>query len=411
MLAYYFPPLGGGGVQRTLKHAKYLPSAGLDVIVVTGTGRGFPLRDPGLAREITPDTVVLRAPALPLQHARWKTEGMLRRLGQPTWPASIIGWPDEMVGWLPGAVHQALRAVRRYRPDVLYTTSSPVTAHLAGLIVQRLTGLPWVADFRDPWTRHPYTPQQFAPIARASETLERLVARRVDRVVLADESVEILGVQAGDTRATIIRNGVDPDDLVGRDATAAPAHFRLSFVGSLYGTIDGAPVFTALRSLLDRGVIDRDSFELRFVGDANVTGHPHLVDLPVTQTGYVDHDEALREMFTATALLLHLPSVTRASSGKVFEYLASRRPVLCVAARDNLAYRLVDELGAGPCVEPEDAEGIEGAITSLVAEWRSGSLGVDERVRDETLRRFSRRALAAQLADVLRAAIDDRATK
>jgi glycosyltransferase involved in cell wall biosynthesis len=123
----------------------------------------------------------------------------------------------------------------------------------------------------------------------------------------------------------------------------------------------------------------------------------------------VDHDAALREMFSATALLLHRPSVTRASSGKVFEYLASRRPVLCVAARDNLAYRLVDELGAGPCVEPEDAEGIEGAITSLVAEWRSGSLGVDERVRDETLRRFSRRVLAAQLAEVLRAAIRDRA--
>src|SRR3954453_7163315 len=174
MLAYYFPPLGGGGVQRTLKHAKCLPGAGFDVIVVTGSGRGFPLRDPELARELSRGTVVLRARTLPLQVARWKTEGVLRRLGLPTWPASLIGWPDEMVGWLPGAVHQALRAVRRYRPDVLYTTSSPVTAHVAGLIVQRLTGLPWVADFRDPWTRHLYTPRQFRPMAKASERLEQL---------------------------------------------------------------------------------------------------------------------------------------------------------------------------------------------------------------------------------------------
>jgi glycosyltransferase involved in cell wall biosynthesis len=409
MLAYYFPPLGGGGVQRTLKHAKYLPSAGFDVIVVTGTGRGFPLRDPGLARELVPGTVVLRAPTLPLQIARWKTEGVLRRLGQPTWPASIIGWPDEIAGWLPGAVHQALRAVRRYRPDVLYTTSSPVTAHAAGLIVQRFTGLPWVADFRDPWTRHLYMPRQFRPMARASEALEQLVTRRVDRVVLADDSVTVLGVEAGDERTTIIRNGVDAEDLAGLDAAAPPAHFRLSHVGSLYGTIDGSPIFTALRNLLDRGALDRDSFELRFVGDADVKRHPLLADLPVTQTGYVDHDEALREMLSATALLLHRPSVTRASSGKVFEYLVTRRPVLCVAARDNLAYRLVEELGAGPCVEPEDAEGIERAITDLVADWRSGALGVDERVRDETLRRFSRRALAEQLGDVLRAAIADHA--
>jgi glycosyltransferase involved in cell wall biosynthesis len=410
MLAYYFPPLGGGGVQRTLKHAKYLPSAGFDVIVVTGTGRGFPLRDPGLARELVPGTIVLRARTLPLQIARWKTEGMLRRLGQPTWPASIVGWPDEMAGWLPGAVYQALRAVRRYRPDVLYTTSSPVTAHLAGLIVQRLTGLPWVADFRDPWTRHLYMPRQFRPMARASQALEQLVARHVDRVVLADDSVTVLGVEAGDGRATIIRNGVDAEDLVGMDAAAPPTHFRLSHVGSLYGTIDGAPIFTALRNLLARGALDRDSFELRFVGDADVKRHPALAGLPVTQTGYVDHDDAVREMFSATALLLHRPSVTRASSGKVFEYLASRRPVLCVAARDNLAYRLVEELGAGPCVEPEDAEGIEEAITGLVADWRSGSIGVDERVRDETLRRFSRQALAAQLAEVLRAAIRDRSS-
>jgi glycosyltransferase involved in cell wall biosynthesis len=114
-------------------------------------------------------------------------------------------------------------------------------------------------------------------------------------------------------------------------------------------------------------------------------------------------------MLSATALLLHRPSVTRASSGKVFEYLVTRRPVLCVAARDNLAYRLVEDLGAGPCVEPEDAEGIERAITDLVADWRSGALGVDERVRDETLQRFSRRALAEQLGDVLRAAIADHA--
>jgi glycosyltransferase involved in cell wall biosynthesis len=411
MLAYYFPPLGGGGVQRTLKHAKYLPSAGFEVVVVTGTGRGFPLRDERLAGELPSSTVVVRAPMLPVQLARWKVEGLLRRVRLPTWPASVIGWPDEMVGWLPGAVYQALRAIRRYRPDVLYTTSSPVTAHLAGLIVQRLTGLPWVADFRDPWTRHLYMPRQFAPMARASEALEQLVTRRVDRIVLADDSVTVLGVEPDDARATIIRNGVDPEDLAALEAATPLQHFRLSHIGSLYGTIDGAPVFEALRALLRRGAVDPSSFELRFVGDANVSGNPHLAGLPVTETGYVDHDEALREMGSATALLLHRPSNTRASSGKVFEYLASRRPVLCVAAPDNLAYRLVQELGAGPCVEPEDAEGIERAITDLLADWRAGALRVDERVRDETLRRFSRPVLAAQLADVLRKAIRGRAAK
>jgi glycosyltransferase involved in cell wall biosynthesis len=405
MLAYFFPPLGGGGVQRTLKYVKYLPYEGFDPIVVTGDGRGFPLRDHQLSMEIPPRTVVLRSPTMPVQFARWKLEGLLRRVGLPTWPASAIGWPDEMVGWLPAAVYQALRAVRRHRPDVLYTTSSPVTAHVAGLVVHRITGLPWVADFRDPWTRHPHAERQFALMARASEALERTVTGRIDRAVIADESWELLGVDPDDPRTVIIPNGIDPDDLTELGQAQPPGHFRLSYVGSLYGSRDGAPVFNALRSLISGGVLQQGAFELRLVGDANIAGDTPLAGLPVTRTGYVDHSQALREMSRASALLLYLPSATRGSSGKVFEYLASGRPVLCVARRDNVAFRLVEELGAGPCVEPDDAEGIRRAIDRLVYQWRSGTLQVDDRVRRETLRRFSRPALAAQLASVLREAI------
>jgi glycosyltransferase involved in cell wall biosynthesis len=405
MLAYFFPPLGGGGVQRTLKHVKYLPLHGFDPIVVTSDGRGFPLRDPLLAREIPPRTVVLRAPSVPLQFVRWNLEGLLRSAGLPTWPASAVGWPDEMVGWLPGAVYQALRAARRHRPDVLYTTSSPVTAHLAGLIVQRITGLPWVADFRDPWTRHPHAARQFRLVARASEALERCVTSRVGRAVVADESVNLLGVDRDDQRLVVIRNGVDPDDLAAIARPALPAHFRLSYVGSFYGAIDGEPVFTALRALLRSGILDPRAFELRLVGDATPRPDFDLGALPVTRTGYVDHAQALREMASASALLLYLPRLTRASSGKLFEYLASGRPVLCVARRDNLAYRLVEELGAGPCVEPEDADGIERAIEHMLAKWRCGTLTIDGAVREETLHRFSRSALTAQLADVLRGAM------
>jgi glycosyltransferase involved in cell wall biosynthesis len=203
----------------------------------------------------------------------------------------------------------------------------------------------------------------------------------------------------------IIRNGIDPDDLTELGRAQPPAHFRLSYVGSLYGSRDGAPVFSALRALISDGVLQQGDFELRLVGDANVPGDSVLAALPVTQTGYVDHPQALREMSRASALLLYLPSVTRGTSGKLFEYLASGRPVLCVARRDNLASRLVEELGAGPCVEPEDAAGLRRAIERLIAQWRSGTLQVDDKVRQETLRRFSRPALAAQLASVLREAI------
>ena len=310
-----------------------------------------------------------------------------------------------MVGWLPGAVHQSLWAVRRYRPDVLFSTAWPMTAHVAGLVVHRLTQLPWVADFRDPWTLNPHTDRPFAALARASAALEREVTRRAASSLVVDESVEVLGLRPGDPRLVILRNGVDPDDLPSAAVPPTSDHFRLSYVGSLYGSRDAAPILTALRRLVDRGRLGSADFELRLVGDADLNASADLRALPVTMTGYVDHVRALEEMAGASALLFYAPAASRGSSGKIYEYLTSGRPILCVAGRDNLARRLVEELGAGPCVEPEDEAGICRAVEDLVARWKSGSGALDPAVREEALRRFSRRKLTADLAAVLRTAI------
>ena len=405
VLAYYFPPYGGGGVQRTLKLVKYLPRHGFDPIVVTSRPGNYPLLDATLSRDVPPETVVLRARSAPTRFVRWKAEGLLRRLGLPVEPAAVLGWPDEMVGWLPGAVYQAVRAVHRYRPDAVLSTAWPVTAHVAALAVHRLTKLPWVADFRDPWSLNPHVQRGLVPLARGGAMLEREVTRRAAAVVVVDKSVELLGIEPGDPRLVVVRNGVDPDDLPPAGVVSAPERFRLSYVGSLYGSRDAAPVLAALRRLVERGSIAQDTFELRLVGDAGVSRDRDGAGIPVTRTGYVDHLEALREMAGASALLFYAPPGSRGSSGKIYEYLASGRPVLCVASSDSLARRLVEDLGAGPCVDPGDPHGIATAIERLVDAWRDGTLSVDPRVRGEALRRFSRDALAGELAAVLRSAI------
>ena len=399
MLAYYFPPLGGGGVQRTLKHVKYLPDMGFDSVVITAGARGYPIRDTALTEEIPPGTVVLRAPSIPMQYARWKLEGMLRAVGASPWRASVVGWPDEMAGWLPAAVFQALRAIRRYRPDVVYTTSSPVTAHLAGLILQSVTGLPWVADFRDAWTLDPHRAREYAPLAQASSALERVVTRRVARAVIVDESVELVGLDNGDDRLVVIRNGVDPDDLAVLPQVA-DGRFRLSYVGSLYGERDAAPVLAALRHLVSQGTVERDQVELRLVGDGRLDPES-TAGVPLSRRPYVDHHEAVAEMGTADALLLYQPSGWNGASGKLYEYLATGRPILCVAPPENFGSRLVAELGAGICVAPEDPAGIERAIEQLYRSWSAGELAPSAEVRAEALRRFSRETLARELADVL----------
>jgi glycosyltransferase involved in cell wall biosynthesis len=400
-VAYFFPPLGGGGVQRTLKHVKYLPDHGWEPVVLTTRFVWSPIRDATLVAEVPPGTRVIRAPELPLHLARWALQGALRRARLSTTAASYLGWPDEAAGWVPGATWQALRAIRREPPDVLYSTSSPVSAHLVALIASRLTGVPWVADFRDAWTRNPQGEALSGVFGRLSAWLERKVVERAQALIVVDDSVELLGVGHDDPRRVVIRNGVDPEDLPAAAEPPRNPRFRLSYVGALYGERDAAPVFAALRTLIDRRAVDPSKLEVRLVGHRALEPSIHLQRLPITQVGYVDHAAALREMTSADALLFYAPPSNRGSSGKIFEYLAAGRPILCVAGADNFAFQLVDELDAGPCAQPTDQAGIESAIEELYRRWERGDLAVNDHVRAEVLRRFSRPALAQQLATVL----------
>jgi glycosyltransferase involved in cell wall biosynthesis len=397
MLAYYFPPVGGGGVQRTLKHVKYLPAEGFDPVVITTRAPAHPLKDYVLGAEVPPEAIVVRPRELPLHVVKWGFESILRRLDLQPRLAQRIVWPDEFIGWAPGAFWAAMRAVRRYRPDVLYSSSLPMSGHLVALLVKRMTGLPWVADFRDPWMLNPQGPH---PYRRISARLERACVRSADAIVVADESVGLLGVHDDDPRRIVIRNGVDPDDVPTPTKDTGRSAFRLSYVGMFYGRMNGAPVFAAMRELIARGDLDPDRVELRVVG-ARIDPTITTDSLPLSQRAYVDHPEAVAEMTMADALLLHLPPGWRATSGKLYEYLATGHPILCVAPPESLAVRLVTELGAGICVSPDDRPGIEHAIEALYRSWTAGELAPSEEVRAEALRRFSRPALTRQLAHVL----------
>lgn len=398
MLAYYFPPLGGGGVQRSLKHAKYLPEFGFDPIVVTTTGIGHRLRDPTLAADIPEQAIVVRPPEIPLHMAKWAAQSLLRRARLPTKLAELLAWPDEFAGWVPGALVATLQAVRRHRPVVLYSTSSPVSAHLVGLLASRLTGLPWVADFRDAWTLNP---EGEPLLGSASASLERRIVERAATLVVVDETIRLRGLEDGDPRRVVIPNGVDPDDVPLADRARTRDALTIAHVGMLYGARDVMPVLNALRRLVWSGALDAAQIDLRLVGDVRLPPEADLSRLPVTVRGNVDHTEAVAEMAHADVLLLYQPAGWRASTGKIFEYLATGRPILCVAPLDSPAARLVTELGAGVCAAPDDADAIDDALRRLDAARRNGGLAADETVRAEALRRYSRRELARRLAETL----------
>jgi glycosyltransferase involved in cell wall biosynthesis len=403
VLAYVFPPLGGGGVHRTLKHMKYLPRHGYRSLVVTAHGRWYPPRDESLLDEVPGGTHVVAAPELPLARVRALALNPLHRL-RLTRALAFIGWPDAYAGWIPGALWCAVRTARRHRPAVVYSTSPPVSAHVVALIASRALRVPWVADFRDGWTLNPQREDAPRLLRRANAWLEDAIVQRATRLVVADETIELRGGRD----PALIQNGVDAEDIT--DAAAADhSQFRLTYAGTLYGARSGEPVFAALDRLIASGEIDPHRFELRLVGSdfRGPAAGSALDALPVESTGYVDHRHAVAEMASSDALLLYQPSGWPGASGKLYEYLATGRPILCVAAADSVPSRLVRELDAGECASPDDPDAVEAAIMTMYRRWLDGGLGVNHDVRRVALERYSREALAGRLAAVLDEAVEE----
>jgi glycosyltransferase involved in cell wall biosynthesis len=399
VVAYFFPPLGGAGVQRTLKFVRYLPDHGWAPAVVTTSSTGYPVHDVSLLEEIPDDVPVIRA----FEPGLWRrvaglASAVLARLRLPGLARAVL-FPDEMVAWAPAALVAMVREIRRSRPDVIYSTSAPISAHLVALAAHKLTGVPWVADFRDEFAANPGELNHTGLRMRASRWIERSIDRNVARRVVVASYFDL----AGDHDVPVeLANGVDGADLEGLPP-AAPAvsdRLRLSFVGSLYGARDAEPVLAALRRLIDAGRLEAADIELRVVGNAWVEDLEARVPVPLVATGYVSHREALIEMRTTTALLLYIPAGDPAPSGKLFEYLVSERPILCVAPTDNLASKLVREFDAGLVAASDDPEAIEAALLELVRRWRAGELVNPLQAREKTLERYSRHALTGRLAQV-----------
>ena len=408
LVSLYFPPAGGGGVQRPLKFATHLPGFGIETHVLAPDDPKWIHTDDELetptqawvhrARYIGPKG---RKPAEEL-HGR---EGLDRLSRQARLFGRRLLLPDENVSWNLTAVPAAIRIIRREGIDTVLTTSPPSSVHLVGAAAKWATGAKWVADLRDSVLAHPHRrPEQLA--ARTKETGERsiasLIARNADAVVavsdaIAEEAREF-GVEPD--RVHTIANGSDFDDFDGLEYSRGE-RFRITHTGSFFGKRDPRPFLTALAES-DLDVV------ARFVGDfrsadrewADTLGLGDRLEL----IPYVPRRRSLALQRDSEALLLLIPEADGRGrgvlSGKVFEYIAAERPILAAVPPDGAAAKLLRETGAGVVIAPEDVVGLRSALAGLDARWRAGRLDgppLPPRLRE----RLSRRARVEELAELL----------
>src|SRR4051812_41139414 len=203
--AYFFPPLGGAGVQRTLKFVRYLADFGWRSTVVSTRSRIYGTHDPNLVDEIPADTRVVRTRALPLARLVAIVLYKLRLRRLRLW----VSWPDGGLGWAPLAFLAAWRELRRERPDVIFSSASPYGGHLVAMLLSRTTGIPWVADFRDDWSTSTYLSGQPWPLPALTRRAEGAFTSAARRVVVAADYFRL----EGDPPQVVIENGVDGADV------------------------------------------------------------------------------------------------------------------------------------------------------------------------------------------------------
>jgi glycosyltransferase involved in cell wall biosynthesis len=408
LVTMYFPPAGGGGVQRSLKLAQYLPVLGIETHVLAPEDPKWVHRDPELlvptqawvhrVRYLGPRA---RKPAEELRAA----DGLERALVQAQVTARRLLVPDASVTWNLTAIPAAIRLARREGIDAVLTTSPPGSVHFVGAAVQKATGARWLADLRDPLVANQHRrADTTATRARqaANERLARLVVGRADAVSCVSEAIAD-EVRALGPRGIVrtIPNGCDFDDFAGLEYRPAE-RFRITHTGSFFGKRDPRPFLQALH---DSGL----DVVARFVGDFRSTDREWADALALGDrlelVDYAPRTESLRLQRDSEALLLLVPDAGGRGrgvlSGKVFEYLAAGRPILAVVPPDGAAAGLVRETGAGIVVAPDDVDGIRDALAGLHARFANGGLPAVELSEDDR-RRLSRQARVEDTAALLR---------
>ena len=402
-IAYYIPPAGGAGVQRSTKFIKHLPEFGWNPVILTVHPDYYQILDPSLNSEIASEIPIHRTSAYQLPAwIPWRVRN---------WVARWFLVVDEHLGWYPTAIRMGKQLLEKGDINAIYSTSPPPTDHLIAYALKRSTRLPWLIDLRDPWAGNFSRHMPTAFHRRLDARLEARAIRSADQVVVVSPTMreDLLArfPELAPERITMLANGFDKDDFAGVLPVSLPGdRFSIIYTGSFYRQERTPENFLrALAAALDEGRLPRSRIHVLFVGKFNrqvkemIEGFG-LADL-VTLTGYLSHQKSIAYMLAANLLLLIIggnPASKGILTGKLFEYLASGKPILALVP-DGAAADLVHEARAGVVVQPDDIPAISDALVEMYSHWETGDINLAP--HPEIIARYERRSLTEKLANLL----------
>jgi len=402
MVAFHFPPLvGSSGIQRTLRFAQYLPDFGWRPVILVPSTNAYEDRDLSTLDQIPPGCDVVRVPSL-------DTGRHLSIAGR--YPG-FLAMPDRWASWAWLAPAMGANACRRFGAKALWSTYPIATAHRIGASIARRTGLPWIADFRDPMLQDGYP--EDAARRRAFNRLEDEIADVSARMVFVTPSAlrtyRSRYPTLDETHFVLIENGYDESVFASIGAISPPARQGRPLVlvhsGIVYPSErDPTALFVALGRLKNAGSIRPGQFLLRFRapvhGDllralANRNDVAEFVEVSPP----IPYREAVAEMLTSDGLVvMQANNCNEQIPAKVYEYVRAGRPILGLADPAGDTGHFLIRQARGPVAALESAEGIESAFSAFLEQL---SLSPDAANSIQTSREFSRRDLTRCLASTL----------
>jgi len=401
MVAFHFPPLAGSsGIQRTLRFVQHLPTSGWQPLVLTVRPQAYERTSSDLDAQV-PASVVVRH-AFALDTARQLSVG-------GRYPAALAR-PDRWMSWRFDGVREGLRMVREFQPDALWSTYPIATAHIIGAELQRRTGLPWIADFRDPMAQegYPADPKTWA----AFSAIEARAARSARRLCFTTPSAAAIYRQrypeAAD-RMTVLENGFDEDsfataqDAPGSSGPLEPGRLTLLHSGTIYpAERDPTQLIAALAQLKNHYPALARRLRIRF----RAAVHDELLRSLAVRHGVeelievlppVGYGEALAEMLRADALLvLQASNCNEQVPAKIYEYLRAGRPIVCLSDPQGDTCEVLRGVGVTGHAQLDDAA----AIAALLGRFAAGDLSGLSATPD-SVAAASRAARSVQLAGLL----------
>ncbi len=410
IVTYYWPPTGGSGVQRWVKFSKYLPEYGWQPVVYTPLNPEQLAYDESLLKDIPEEAEVLKTKIIEPYNIYRKLSGKKNKEVNPVnsgkkglmgrlslWVRGNIFIPDPRIGWVRPSVKYLKKYLRDNPVDVIVTTGPPHSMHLIGLGLKKALGIKWIADFRDPWTEMFY--YKHLGLNKCSDRkqhkLEKQVLDSADKVIAVTPFVQKEFQEKTQTPVELLTNGFDDCDFPKDNNTRNDGKFRIVHTGLFASDGDPDKLWEVLKELCKDNPEFRQRLEIRLAGknDTAITDsiRAHGLEENLFDLGYLPHDDIIKEQQNADILILPLrkePEYAKVYPGKIFEYMAARRPVLGIGVSDGASALLLKESGAGLMFDWEDMESIRKFILSPEFE-------------EKNIEKYSRKQLTSELTKML----------